>query len=183
MNSYPISITVADFNNDNNPDMATANYYSNNLAVFFGNSNGTFSEPSYYNLTDNDLSPAFIAVGDFNNDGFLDLVSANYDSATITILLGKGDETFQNASSIDVNNYYPFWIAIGDLNNDMQQDIVFPSPDYSSIGILLGNGNGTFQPLITQPTGNDGAPVSVVLGNFNKDNITDIAVADAAILV
>src|SRR5713226_4358650 len=47
-------------------------------------------------------APAAVAVGDFNNDGKLDLVTANQGAypdyaATVSVLLGNGDGTFQAA--------------------------------------------------------------------------------------
>src|SRR5437773_6767339 len=41
--------------------------------------------------------PVFVAVGDFNRDGKPDLVVANQFSADVSVLLGKGDGTFQTA--------------------------------------------------------------------------------------
>ena len=38
--------------------------------------------------------PTSIGGGHFNNDGFLDLVTANQKSGDITLLLGRGDGTF-----------------------------------------------------------------------------------------
>src|SRR5437016_2755192 len=38
--------------------------------------------------------PDFVAVGDFNGDGKLDLAVANFASNTVSILLGTGTGTF-----------------------------------------------------------------------------------------
>src|SRR5947207_11794237 len=38
--------------------------------------------------------PTFVAVGDFNGDRVQDLAVANFDSNTISVLLGNGDGTF-----------------------------------------------------------------------------------------
>ena len=38
--------------------------------------------------------PYSVAVGDFNGDGKLDLVLADYSSGTVSVLLGRGDGTF-----------------------------------------------------------------------------------------
>ncbi len=39
--------------------------------------------------------PYFVAVADVNGDGRLDVVTANYYSADVSVLLGNGDGTFQ----------------------------------------------------------------------------------------
>ncbi len=63
--------------------------------------------------------PLSIATGDFNNDGIPDLAIANSSSGTVSILLGKGDGTFTQAtnSPITVGNY-PWSLAVGDFNGD-----------------------------------------------------------------
>jgi hypothetical protein len=42
------------------------------------------------------LQPDFVAVGDFNGDGKLDLAVANPGGGTVCILLGRGDGTFNH---------------------------------------------------------------------------------------
>ena len=44
------------------------------------------------------LTPRATAASDFNNDGHTDLVSANRGENTLSVLLGNGDGTFQDAS-------------------------------------------------------------------------------------
>jgi len=43
--------------------------------------------------------PSAVAGGDFNGDGTPDLVVANYNSRSVSVLLGNGDGTFQAARS------------------------------------------------------------------------------------
>src|SRR5258708_7232919 len=47
-------------------------------------------------------SPYTIAVADFNHDGKLDLVTANFDGNSISVLYGKGDGTFTNRADYAV---------------------------------------------------------------------------------
>jgi hypothetical protein len=178
-NSYPYLIASADFNNDTNLDLVTANCDDNNVAVLLGYGDGTFSNATYYTTKDYSC-PIFVSVGDFNGDGLVDLVSANYFGITLSIFLNNGNGTFQNSIFISTGNYNPFWIVVGDLNNDTHQDIVLTHPDYSSISILGGYGNGTFENIYTYLIDIGVVPWSVILGNFNKDTKIDIAVANAA---
>lgn len=66
--------------------------------------------------------PHFVAVGDFNNDGIPDIVSANYGSNTVSILLGVGNGSFQPAQNFTAGSY-PISVAVGDFNDDGNLDV------------------------------------------------------------
>jgi hypothetical protein len=172
----PYSVAVADFNNDGIPDIVapeaaaipeTYQYY-HDLAVLIGNGDGTFRSPTTNNLPG---SPVYVAVGDFNGDGNMDLVATG-GGAEVWVLLGNGDGTFQ--SPIITNVPGSGMIAVGDFNGDGKLDLAVA--DYSGtnggILILLGNGDGTFQP----PTNIVSAsfPAYLVVGDFNGDGKLDI---------
>ena len=86
---------------------------------------------------------------DLNGDGKLDLVVANNcaDSNCVTgsvsVLLGNGDGTFQNAMTTVVPDAVAAFsqIVVSDFNGDGKLDVAI-----GSLGVLLlGNGDGTFQ--------------------------------------
>ena len=78
-----------------------------------------FTSPLFYSRIDYpvDKAPASAAIGDLNKDGKPDLVVANSLSTTVSVLLGKGYGTFQNAVNYSVGDE-PWSVAIGDLNGD-----------------------------------------------------------------
>src|SRR5262249_39405570 len=49
-------------------------------------------------------NPRAVALGDFNGDGRLDLVTANAGTNTASVLLGNGNGTFQAAASFPVGS-------------------------------------------------------------------------------
>jgi FG-GAP-like repeat/FG-GAP repeat len=118
---------------------------------------------------------ASVAVGDFNNDGRVDIVSAG--SSSVTVLLSKGNGTFQPAISTSVSQYAEMLVA-GDFNNDGKLDVAVTSTFGSgnSVTILLGNGDGTFRSspatysLENQASG-------VASGDFNGDGNMDLVVS------
>src|SRR3954463_3316338 len=62
-------------------------------------------------------SPIDVAVGDFNRDGRLDLVTANSGSANVSVLLGTGAGGFGAATNFPVGTN-PSAVAVGDFNRD-----------------------------------------------------------------
>ena len=93
-----------------------------------------------------------VAVGDFNMDGIPDLVVANWQDHTLSVLLGNGDGTFKPQITFPVGDgplASPvsgfLYLAVGDLNHDGIPDVVVSIQSTQMAYVLLGNGDGTFQ--------------------------------------
>jgi hypothetical protein len=87
--SRPYSVAVGDVNGDGLLDLAVANYVSSGtVSVLLGNGDGTFRTTHISYVAGG--SPSSVAVGDFNGDGWLDAVTANYGSNDVSILLNDG---------------------------------------------------------------------------------------------
>jgi hypothetical protein len=84
--SLPYLGGIRDLNYDGIPDLVVANSGTDNVSVFLGNVKGRFKDPTTFS-TGTNSAPELAAIGDFNGDGRLDIVSANYGTNQIGILL------------------------------------------------------------------------------------------------
>jgi uncharacterized protein (TIGR03437 family) len=185
------TILLADFDGDGKPDIlmgtgsATA-LTGPALAVLFARGNGLFAGPPI--SPDIGVPPpyGFVEIqsaGDFNGDGFPDLVVR--ENSSIDVLTGVGDGTFRPGFHYAPGNgasTAPF--AIADINHDGKLDLVV-TVSYFGFGIgaggatsastqvFLGNGDGTFraQPAMTSAC----CVTAIAVADFNGDGNPDVA--------
>ncbi|WP_336490494.1 Ig-like domain-containing protein [Methylobacterium nigriterrae] len=119
---------------------------------------------------DTDNYPYAVAAADLNGDGKLDLVTVN-DVNSVSVLLGKGDATFQDKQAF-ATGPTPYSVAAADLNSDGKLDLVTANSGSDTISVLLGNGNGTFQAPQDVSVGTN--PASVVALDLNGDGKIDL---------
>ncbi|MBC7390277.1 MAG: VCBS repeat-containing protein [Opitutaceae bacterium] len=179
-------LATSDFNRDGFTDIAltanSASIWPHPVSIHLSDKNGMLSEiPGKY-LPSLDVSPTSIAVGDFNEDNWQDLVFTNYGQINndnfshsfISILLNEGTGTSSFSKSVKYGaSKYPISVAVGDFNNDHHQDLVTANNSENSISLFLGNGRGEFSEPLDFPTAI--SPYSVVIGDYNGDAFLDVA--------
>ena len=87
--------------------------------------------------------PEGLTIGDFNEDGHLDIATANSDSDDVSMLLGNGNGTFRSNYSFGVGQS-PMFLTTGDLNLDGTADLVVAETGADRVLVLFGKGNGFF---------------------------------------
>jgi len=185
----PQSVAIADVNGDGKPDVVTANsgipnVFGENVSVLAGNGNGTFSNASGspYPVGNNPIS---VTVADLTNNGIQDIVVANKDDNTVSVLLGNGGGSFSpdpfSSPGLPPGTFAvgtsPVSVAVADLTNNGIPDIVTANSGSNDVSVLMGNGNGSFQTATSVPV--DQGPVSVAIADLNGDGIPDIVTANA----
>ncbi|UKS30992.1 FG-GAP-like repeat-containing protein [Paenibacillus sp. HWE-109] len=173
-NSKARTITVADFNGDNNPDLAAVHTGSNQLSVMLGDGKGEFEledQPADNRLA----SPNSIVSGYFNDDDKIDLAIANKGTKKVYILYGQGDGTFTSGGEYGGISE-PSELATGDFNRDGWTDIAVANngPSGYSLHILFGDQTGTFRDETISTFPNQ--VYSLAVGDYNGDEKLDIAV-------
>ncbi|CAF1292351.1 unnamed protein product [Adineta steineri] len=171
----PDDIIVADFNHDNNSDIAVINTESSNVCMFLGNANDTLS--SYLIFSTGQYSkPESVTVSDFNSDGHVDIAVANSRALNVGIFLGCGNGTFEiQKRSFTFMGFYPNHIVSGDFDGDTQQDVVIAQDFTRLVAVLSKYRNGFFTVKEKFIIKSDNIK-RMVVGDFNCDDHLDIAV-------
>jgi hypothetical protein len=172
----PGCVEIADLNNDKLPDLVVTNEGDSSVTILLGKGKTEFEEakgspfPAGHSVND-------VAIGDFNNDGNLDLAFANHEKKYLTVLSGDGHGNFTTApkSPFPVEVIpHTHGIAAGDFNNDGRLDLVTDSWGNDQIEVLFGdsiNGfkiPGTFFKVGKHPY------QRVRVADINNDGHTDI---------
>jgi hypothetical protein len=178
-------MVTADFNHDGLPDLAIANTgviraFGHTVSVLLGKKGGGFMPGKLFAVGQ---QPSGLAVTDFNHDGHLDLLVANFGdfptNGNVSLLLGNGDGSFQSARNFAAGDF-PDAIAVADFNGDGNPDAVVANFGTSlgtpSISLMLGDGKNRFGKSKNVVTFPQFTQVSnVTTGDFNGDGKADIA--------
>jgi hypothetical protein len=124
--NLPLSVAVL----NNEGDLVVANDWAGGtdppgISILRNNREGQYQAGGFY--TDGGF-PTFVAVRDFNGDGWPDLAVPNYggnQGGDVSILLGNPDGTFRlTADRLPLGEYHhPRCIAVGDFNGDARPDL------------------------------------------------------------
>ncbi len=169
----PRGIALGDFNKDGRLDAVISNRTTGNtVSVLLGRGDGTFAPAVSYAGGNGMMT---IKVGDMNNDGFEDVITADREGSSVNVLLGNGNGGFQTpmtfATADGADN-----IAIDDFNRDGVLDVA--AGGTLAVSILYGNGDGSLGSRRDISVGTDIG--GVVSCDVNADGYRDLAVTDWA---
>jgi hypothetical protein len=178
----PISMVMGDVDKDGDLDLLTANDRSGTVSVRLNDGQGNFTAPTTNPDPAVGRNPASVAIGDVDGDGDLDLLTANYSSHTVSVRLNDGRGSF----SVPATNpelavgYFPRSVAVGDVDGDGDLDLLTANFIFGgTVSVRLNDGRGNFSAPATNPEPTVGIyPVSVVMGDVDKDGDLDLLAAN-----
>ncbi len=164
MGNQPLWVTAADVNSDGKLDLISANAGDNTLTVLTNNGSGGFMTSGTYKVSNGATGPYCVTAADVNGDGRVDLISANADESTLTVLTNNGSGGFVLAGKYAVGSE-PTCVVAADVNGNGRVDLISANAWSSSLTVLT---NTSFVP---PPVADATATVPLVI-SVNNSNAT-----------
>jgi hypothetical protein len=173
-----LCVAAFDFNRDGNLDLLATSAENGNISIFLGNGDGSFGPANSYVATgvfNGGYDLVFAALGDFDGDGKIDIITANNAESSCTFLKGDGTGLFIVRATNNMGNA-PNSVAVADFNGDGKLDFVTSNyASTSNLTLSLGNGAGSFAPATYLSLAS--GPSFVAAADFNGDGQADIVTA------
>ena len=174
----------ADFDRDGTPDLALMGFDGliDFAAIYRGHGDGSFTEVSGLNFG---FSQGAVAWGDFNSDGYPDVVFTGQSGTQARTVLyrneadGSGGRRFTAVVNSRLPDLKDSAVAWGDFNNDGRLDaaIAGATPLFTPArlaGVYLNTGAEQFQAATGLPAVEQGM---IATADFNGDGRLDLVVA------
>jgi hypothetical protein len=175
----PTSIAAADFDGDNDQDLAVADFVGE-VTILLNNGSGNFMRPASSPETAG-AGPNSIVAANLDGGGGPDLAVANLDSSDVTILDNAGGGDFvEPATSPVAAGDSPYAITASDFEGDGDQDLAVADDTVpGQVTILGNNGSGKFHQPGSSPYTVGANAQSVAAADLDTRPGQDLAVVNA----
>jgi hypothetical protein len=170
----PYQLAIADMNGDGRLDVVTADANSNTASVHRNTSSP--GSVSFATRVANAVGrrPISVAVGDLNRDGFVDVVTGDYDDHAISVLLGADGTGALLPRVTYATGGDTHALAIADVTGDGYADVVGANYLSGSVALLRGTAAGTLAPRQLFAGGGN----TITLANVDLDDDLDLVVGN-----
>ncbi len=165
-------ICGADFDADNDIDLAATIYDNSLIAIFINNGDGTFQPRQDYPVGS---QPSCVFSADLDGDLDIDIVAANGGADNISVLLNSSSGIFQGAVNYAVGDE-PREVSGGDFDGDGDIDLATANYASGDVSMMRNNGNGTFAAAVNYSIGSGSGPSAVCAAALSPDGEIDLLV-------
>jgi hypothetical protein len=116
-------------------------------------------------------SPHALGAADLDDDGDMDIVTADYYDDNISVLMNDGNGFFTKQGQYRTGDA-PRSLSLGDVNGDGYIDVVTANYHGDTVSVLKNNGDGTFASGGEFSAGS--GPFSVFLSDVREDGGSDL---------
>ena len=141
-----------------------------------GRGNGSFFKPR---TLAKGLVPLALIKKDMNDNGLQDLIFSSGQGDNMYMLFSRGDGTFRKEITFSGGGG-PIALTAGHFNSDKQVDIAVANSRSSTFSLVMRTTNESFHYPTRDYVVDGGTPLAITSGDYNNDNMTDIAVASSA---
>ena len=155
----PQGLALGLINGDDILDLVVTDTLLDIVTVMHGDGCGGFTKVQALGETGEvGQYPHGVALGDLNEDTFLDLAVASHDSDRVYVLFGKRNGIFDTGSVAEYlgdeqDKRGCQSVHLSKINQDMHLDMVVGNLKTDYVSVLLGNGDGTFQTAVHSTAG------------------------------
>ncbi len=168
------ALALVDVNRDGFTDVIASDYRratSASISIYLNDGTGTLGKRQRYATG---RGPLGLAAADFNQDGHVDLVTANFP-VDVSVLLGQERAGFSEPATLAAGRGNGYVVA-ADLDRDGDLDLAVLGEHSNTVTVFFGDGRGGFERSGDFDTG--GYPDAAVVADFDHDQRPDLATAN-----
>ena len=175
--SEPVQVVIGKVTNDSGNQVVVTNSTSDTITVFYWSgglvSKGTWATGSW---------PMGVTIGDLNNDGKQDVVTANLApgvQSSISVFLQAGGTLAPAVTYNTGLTAYAAGVAVRDFTGDGLEDVAVTNGHHDTLGLFAQNAGGTLDAMVSYAIGD--SPGGVAGGDITGDGYPDAVIANSAL--